>query len=215
MRGQLFFIVIALAALLPASVAEACSNHGSSSTYATLPGGGLAGLSALPWIILLQGVLERPFVSWAGVERNAFWLSISGSAMAGLVVHSIGFIGWGMAMSLYTAGPLLGLMLVLGLPLLSWYIKSTWLNLGPLSMRLLPGTILSTLTLLTMPVWRAVFNTDQPRHIRWAIDNYQLASLIVVPIGLYLLIHALAQQRPAPFARPPRHAFEVIPITQK
>lgn len=207
MRGWPFFSVIALATLLPASVAEACPGC-SQSTYAVMPGGGLWAVSALPWLMVLQGVLERPFVSWAGIGKASLLPSIGGSFMAGLAVHAIGTVGWPMSWSL----AILNLPLLLGLPIGYWLLKSIWLRLGKRSIRLLPGVVLSTLVIVTLPIWMSVFDFDARSHVKWAQRLYPTVSLVVVPLGFAILIRSIIRTRPPPPVGSAPPAIGVIPV---
>ena len=166
--------VVCLAVCM-ACPAYACGGHFDSSIV-TLPGlgivGGYVGL-ALP---ILAGVMERPFLSVAGVNERTVWvsnlanyLSAVGATFAAVAVFTIPAIG-----------PAFPVLASVGI---EWALlrRLTTRPLGLLGMVVL-ANLMSAVAIGSMPIWRMAFGTDR-REYYVHVNRYQaeigLATVVV------------------------------------
>jgi hypothetical protein len=212
-RGGTIAAAFAGGVLLTASAASACSDHSMNSTFAVLPGLSLWGGAAAPAIWLLAALIERPFVTWAGVRKHAIGWSIQANLLAGLGVGVVGFV-------LGTAG-------ILWIPfavVASYMIKCAWLG------RALPtpshlgrgwiglGCLASGLVIALLPAWRGIVGTDT---YAW---TWRVQRMDALPAVLLATVAAAAVAMIAAFALTPRerpaheytgHGFDVLPPTRR
>jgi hypothetical protein len=100
LRRPGFILLASLASLLAAPSASACAQH-SYSGVACLPGFALLGGHVGFALAILAAFIERPFLTWAGVDRRTVAYSIQANLLSLL---GTGFTGLVAASTLWYAG---------------------------------------------------------------------------------------------------------------
>ncbi|HEV3344833.1 MAG TPA: hypothetical protein VG125_30935 [Pirellulales bacterium] len=126
---------------------------------------------ALPASVI-AAVLERPFVSRAGVREYAFWYSLQANAISlviGYVTLPVGIY------AIYIIGPLWSLIaVVMSVVSEGWYYQSRAVN-GPGSLRwawIVWGNVFSSFVLLLLPSFALAIKEVKP-ILAWELEPYQ------------------------------------------
>lgn len=208
--GRLFGAV-ALAAILLFAFASPAFANSIAPTAQFWPG-------VLPMMLgialpasVVAAVLERPFVSRAGVREYAFWYSLHAnfiSLMIGYVTLPVG------ALAIYTIGPLWSLIAVV-MSVLSegWYYQQRAIR-RPELLRwswIVVGNVFSSCVLLILPLVALTIKAVKP-ILCWELEPYQnaltwasaSASMVVFVASFYA--PDWLRRRMAPARLPPNAA---------
>jgi hypothetical protein len=192
-----------------AAAAHACGYHAPDS-ISTLPGMGFYRPDLLLLYPILSGTLERPVYSLAGYKVSTLAFSIQANFIASIVIGVAAFFGYAMVYDLSA------LVFLFAAPVTAIAIKLWWFNrvpreeVRPRIGTFVLATLLSTITIATIPLWRALFGTntysyaDKVREVRVVV--------ILAVLGITIVTHSLLF---AKFSRDAavdtRRGFEVLP----
>jgi hypothetical protein len=158
---------------------------------------------ALPASVL-AAVLERPFVSRAGVREYAFWYSLQ----ANLISLVIGYVTLPVGVyAIFTIGPLWSLIAVaMSVASERWYYQWRAIN-GPGSVRwgwIVGGNVFSSLVLLLLPPAALAIKEAKP-HLVSELDRYQnvlfwgsVSASVFVFVGSFLAPGLLGRMKAVP-----------------
>ena len=143
---------------------------------------------ALPATVL-AAVIERPFVTRAGVTKHALWYSLQ----ANLVSLAIGYACMPLAVrAIYTIGPLWSLIaIVISIVSETVYYQQWWVPKDSLEWRwVATGNVISSVVLLVLPVIALQIKYDQPTVERM-LDPCQ-GMLFWSSVSVSILVFAIS-----------------------
>jgi hypothetical protein len=155
---------------------------------------------ALPASVL-AAVLERPFISRAGVPEHALWYSLQANLLSLLIGYLTLPVG---IYAIYTIGPLWSLIAV-AMSVVSEGLYYQWRAIkgsGRIRWRwIIWGNVFSSLVLLLLPYLAITMNESQPSFV-WELYPYEDAMLwvsvtlsIIVFVGSFFVPGLLQRMR--------------------
>jgi hypothetical protein len=197
------------------SIAHACPGC-SANTLVCLPGFGAMGLHVGLLLPILAGMLERPFLTWAGVDRGAVWFAICANCLSGVLMSILGVFAlgllWGGDSTLlaWTGFVVTGSTAMEYL----WLRRRTPMK-SPLKALgfLLAANVVSAVGIAMLPLLRELLLpfSYSYRYFR-AIQEWQ-ALIVLATVALCIIAYSLAFTRAGRLAVAPpaeRHGFDVV-----
>ncbi len=205
--------LVAVIVVFGASAAHACVTH-DLNDFKTLPGLWLLGPMSAAAIYLLAAIIERPFVTMAGVAEGAMAHSLVTSFFN---MVTIGVAGAFVIQPLGELALVWGLLAIAVSPSLRylWLVRrgSRWrrtTKFGPL----LLGSIVSAVVVLLLPALQVAFGFDSRSHAL-RVQPYQLPIfLLTLAAGMAALAYAsnvIAKEPRVDDADGRQRGFEVMP----
>lgn len=218
MRSRIFILATLLILLGGSATAHACPGC-SVGPLRCVPGFWLLSLESGAAMLVLSAFLERPFVAWAGVKRNALAHSI---VATGVTVLPMLVGAWTLLIVGFSArSEFLMLMWVPGSIVISAAIKYAWLNRsrsiwhGTLkAWPIVLGAIASGVTVALLPLIQMPFGFGEHAHAVRVEPIRPWAALVSIAASLCVLFIARTYAREDLLERIERsqpRGFEVVP----
>jgi hypothetical protein len=204
----------AFALFATASVASACGYHGPPDSISTFPGLGFYRPDIALLLPILSGTIERPIYSLAGYRISTLGYSIQANLLAALATNVLGIAGYGM---FYYSPLALGVPVVVAA--LALIIKLAWFSRVPRVDHerrrtgwFVMATILSTITIATIPFWMSVFGTDRQSYAMWVSDfrPYVILMVFIATVATHVKLMGLKRDVAV---EDPRRGFDVMSPT--